>query len=404
MKHQKKAFIRIISVTLITAMLFSVTAFSGSASSVQDQIDELESKINANNNKISDNKASVNDLLNQISDMQAQLDVYNAKITDLNKQIAAKDEIINNYQAEIDRLQAEIDAANIQIETQTAAVDVTYDVLKARLRSAYKAGESSALEVLLSSGDYASFLTRLELLKRVSEHDNELVKGLQDEINELNKTKEQLSSDQQSQQEKQSEIVNEKAAIESARAEVKSVYNTLDAKQSRLEAQVKSLNSIVSSLESQNAMSELELQSIKNTNGSSGNGVLSSGMSFPLTCKYYVSQHYSYDKEKNPHGHKGVDIAGANINGQPVYAAAGGTVISASYHSSWGNNVLIDHGNGVWTRYAHLSSIGVSAGQTVSQGQYIGKVGSTGNSSGPHLHFEVYVNKNRVNPEPYIGL
>lgn len=400
MKHQKKAFIRIISVTLITAMLFSVTAFSSSASSssVQDQIDELESKINANNNKISDNKASVNDLLNQISDMQAQLDVYNAKITDLNKQIAAKDEIINNYQAEIDRLQAEIDAANIQIETQTAAVDVTYDVLKERLRSAYKAGESSALEVLLSSGDYASFLTRLELLKRVSEHDNELVKGLQDEINELNKTKEQLSSDQQSQQEKQSEIVNEKAAIESARAEVKSVYNTLDAKQSRLEAQVKSLNSIVSSLESQNAMSELELQSIKNTNGSSGNGVLSSGMSFPLTCNYYVSQHYGHN------GHKGVDIAGANINGQPVYAAAGGTVISASYHSSWGNNVLIDHGNGVWTRYAHLSSIGVSAGQTVSQGQYIGKVGSTGNSSGPHLHFEVYVNKDRVNPEPYIGL
>lgn len=400
MKHQKKAFIRIISVTLITAMLFSVTSFSSSASSssVQDQIDKLESKINANNNKISDNKASVNDLLNQISDMQAQLDIYNAKITDLNKQIAAKDEIINNYQAEIDRLQAEIDAANIQIETQTAAVDVTYDVLKARLRSAYKAGESSALEVLLGSGDYASFLTRLELLKRVSEHDNELVKGLQDEINELNKTKEQLSSDQQSQQEKQSEIVNEKAAIESARAEVKSVYNTLDAKQSRLEAQVKSLNSIVSSLESQNAMSELELQSIKNTNGSSGNGVLSSGMSFPLTCNYYVSQHYGHN------GHKGVDIAGANINGQPVYAAAGGTVISASYHSSWGNNVLIDHGNGVWTRYAHLSSIGVSAGQTVSQGQYIGKVGSTGNSSGPHLHFEVYVNKDRVNPEPYIGL
>lgn len=400
MKHQKKAFIRIISVTLITAMLFSVTSFSSSASSssVQDQIDKLESKINANNNKISDNKASVNDLLNQISDMQAQLDVYNAKITDLNKQIAAKDEIINNYQAEIDRLQAEIDAANIQIETQTAAVNVTYDVLKARLRSAYKAGESSALEVLLGSGDYASFLTRLELLKRVSEHDNELVKGLQDEINELNKTKEQLSSDQQSQQEKQSEIVNEKAAIESARAEVKSVYNTLDAKQSRLEAQVKSLNSIVSSLESQNAMSELELQSIKNTNGSSGNGVLSSGMSFPLTCNYYVSQHYGHN------GHKGVDIAGANINGQPVYAAAGGTVISASYHSSWGNNVLIDHGNGVWTRYAHLSSIGVSAGQTVSQGQYIGKVGSTGNSSGPHLHFEVYVNKDRVNPEPYIGL
>ncbi len=145
-------------------------------------------------------------------------------------------------------------------------------------------------------------------------------------------------------------------------------------------------------------MDKLEAQSISNTTGSSGNGVLSSGMSFPLTCNCYVSQHYGHN------GHKGVDIAGANINGQPVYAAAGGTVISASYHSSWGNNVLIDHGNGVWTRYAHLSSIGVSAGQTVSQGQYIGKVGSTGNSSGPHLHFEVYVNKNRVNPEPYIGL
>ena len=161
---------------------------------------------------------------------------------------------------------------------------------------------------------------------------------------------------------------------------------------------------MISSLDSQNdayqaKMDKLEAQSISNTTGSSGNGVLSSGMSFPLTCNYYVSQHYGHN------GHKGVDIAGANINGQPVYAAAGGYGNFRFVSLKLGRaTCLSDHGNGVWTRYAHLSSIGVSAGQTVSQGQYIGKVGSTGNSSGPHLHFEVYVNKNRVNPEPYIGL
>ncbi len=106
-------------------------------------------------------------------------------------------------------------------------------------------------------------------------------------------------------------------------------------------------------------------------------------------------------------GHGGVDIvkSGGNSTGCPIVAAASGRVVSASYHYSWGYNVLIDHGNGLQTRYAHMlpGSFKVSSGQRVSAGQQIGNIGSSGNVTGPHLHFEVYVNGRRVNPAPYLG-
>ena len=96
---------------------------------------------------------------------------------------------------------------------------------------------------------------------------------------------------------------------------------------------------------------------------------------------------------------------GGNSTGCPVVAAASGTVVSAGYHPSWGYNVLINHGNGLQTRYAHMikGSLKVSAGQHVSAGQQLGNIGSTGNVTGPHLHFEVYVNGTRVNPSGYLG-
>ncbi len=125
---------------------------------------------------------------------------------------------------------------------------------------------------------------------------------------------------------------------------------------------------------------------------------------WPAIGAYSVSSGFGYR-----HGrlHGGIDIVkpGGNSTGCPVVAAASGTVVSAGYHPSWGYNVLINHGNGLQTRYAHMipGSLRVSAGQSVSAGQQLGNIGSSGNVTGPHLHFEVYVNGTRVNPAPYLG-
>lgn len=390
---------RIWCVVMALVLTFSAVSFSVSAASskedLQKQIDDLEKQINANASQSSDAKANADELQTQIDTMQKQLDLYNDQLTTLNKQIAEKDEAIA-------KLQSQIDAANIKIDEQTVKVESTYVLLGERLRATYMAGETSTLEVLLSSSDYETFLTRLELMSRVSNHDAGLVKDLQEEINSLNATKEQLSKDQ-------TVIETEKNEVEVSRSQVQTLYNTLNKKQTTIEKQVQSLNSIISNLDksseafkkrqaaAQKAMDEYD-------NKQSGNMETGSGGKIPMVkpLQYsdaYISQHYGNN------GHQGMDICTRGTGstmGKEIRAAADGVVATAEYHSSWGNNVYINHGDGIYTRYAHCSKMIVSAGEKVTAGQVIAYVGNTGNSYGAHLHFEVYVNQNRVNPESWI--
>lgn len=386
-------------ILLSLVMMFSLASFNASAADskadLQKQIDDLQNRIDANSNQSADKKETAAELQEQINTMQEQLDLYNDQLSDLNKQIAEKDEAINN-------LQVKIDDATKQIDEQTVVVESTYKTLGERLRATYMSGETSTLEVLLSSGDYETFLTRLELMNRVSKHDTDLVKGLQEEIALLNATKAQLDTDQTT-------IKTEKATVETSRNEVQTLKNTLDKKQSAIENQVSSLKSIIASLDKSSAayqaqqaaaqkeMDEYDNKKVADMETGSGGKI---PMIKPLQYSdAYVSQHYGHN------GHKGVDLCTRGTGstmGKEIRAVADGVVSTAEYHSSWGNNVYINHGDGIYTRYAHASKLLVTAGQKVTAGQVIAYVGSTGNSTGAHLHFEVYVNGNRVNPESWI--
>ena len=401
-------------------------------------------------NKIAAAKESNGYSSEQIDALQEQLDTYQSQITELNSQIGDKNAVINDYQKEIDSLQKNIDEASESIEAQTKTVNDTYNLLKERLRAAYMAGESSTLEVLLTASDYEGFLTRLELLSKTTKHDRQLMKSLQDDIAKLNDTKELLSSNQQEVKAKQTAVESEKADIVSSKTQVQSLYNTVDSKQSTLEKQVAQRNAYISSLSAGSKELENENKKIQaakdsydkklaelaknasqgtgelpkpggntggntgeNTGGNTGGYTVSpKGMICPLQYSNVTisAGWYGYP------GHKGIDFttrgATGNTYGKEIRAAADGKVLSAEYHSSWGNNVFIDHGNGVCTRYAHCSVMKVSKGQTVKQGQVIALVGNTGNVSpaptpanphaGAHLHFEVWINGTRVNPAPYL--
>ena len=273
---------------------------------------------------------------------------------------------------------------------------------------------------------------------------------MQDDIAKLNDTKELLSSNQQEVKAKQTAVESEKADIVSSKTQVQSLYNTVDSKQSTLEKQVAQRNAYISSLSAGSKELENENKKIQaakdsydkklaelaknasqgtgelpkpggntggntgeNTGGNTGGYTVSpKGMICPLQYSNVTisAGWYGYP------GHKGIDFttrgATGNTYGKEIRAAADGKVLSAEYHSSWGNNVFIDHGNGVCTRYAHCSVMKVSKGQTVKQGQVIALVGNTGNVSpaptpanphaGAHLHFEVWINGTRVNPAPYL--
>ncbi len=422
-------FNKFVSFSLIFALLFSVAAIGTYAESTtrdfNKEIQDIQNKIDANNNRKADNEKTVDELREEIQAIQEQLDVYKLKIDDLNAQIAEKDAVIAQYESEIAALDVEINTANIKIAALDIKIDETYETLKERLRASYMAGETSTLEILLGSSDYESFLTRLELLSVVAKHDNELVSGLQNDINDLDKLKDELDKKKAEQVEKQTAVESDKAVIVEARNDVQTTYNNIDAKQTSIEKKVQRVNSIIAGLDASSANYRAEMAKIEKDKAEydakisagmeSGSGSISGGGgtssigNYPVSVKgmicplqysnAYISQHYGHN------GHKGVDICTRGTGstmGKEIRAAADGTVSTADYHKSWGKNVYINHGNGVYTRYAHCSSMIVSAGQQVKQGQVIAYVGNTGNSFGPHLHFEVYVNRNRVNPEPWI--
>lgn len=417
---------RLISVVLCIVMTLASVSFGVYAErDFQAEIDALESKIDANNAKKEDKQKSADELNEEIDTLQEQIDVYNAQISELNSQISGYDAVINQHEAEIAKLDESINETGVQIDKLNAQIANTQEVLAERMRASYMAGETSILEILLDSSDFESFLTRLELLSAVAKRDNELISAYDSQIDESNKLVEQLNTQKQEQVDKQAAVEAERAKIVDSRAQIQSARNSISSQQTKLEKKVDSYNSILSNLDQSSAQYRAQMEKIKKEqaeydaikqNGmTSGSGSLNTGGgkseigNYPVSSKgmiaplqysnVYISQHYGHN------GHKGVDICTRGTGstmGKEIRAAADGVVYSAEFHKSWGYNVYINHGEGIYTRYAHCSKMIVSAGDHVKQGQVIAYVGNTGNSFGPHLHFEVYVNGTRTNPEVWI--
>lgn len=381
--------------------------------------DELQSQI--------DEQEAVQDSLNSdLDDLQAEMDVINDRITQLNSQIAEYNDAIAQYQSEIDSLEAKIEEAEKRQTELEAQISDTYELLGDRLYATYVAGSTSTLELLLSAEDFETFLTRLELVRRISEYDTSLVSDLQADINELETTKTQLDADMAAVEQKQAAEQSARDALASDRAEELEARSLQVSKQNEIEEKLSdtqdNLDALNAAMEEYDRQQAAGMESGSGTiSGGSSGGSSSSGGNYPVSSKgmifplQYSNAYINYGWYGYAN-HKGIDIitsgAPGNTYGKEIRAAADGVVYSAEYHYSWGNNVYINHGNGVYTRYAHCSKMLVSAGKTVKQGQVIAYVGNTGNVSprptpsnphaGAHLHFEVWVNGERVNPAPWL--
>lgn len=419
---------------VLSSSIFMIPAQAKTEEEFKKEIAKLEQQIANNNNRINAEKESIDDLQKEIDLMQDQMDIYNEKIRNLNLEIAEKDDIINGYQKDIDALQAEIDRTIKKQEELEKSVSSTYELLGERMCSAYMSGETSTLEILFGAEDFQDFLTRLELLKRISDHDTQMVSGLQKSISELDESKEKLASDRSEVEQKQSTVQEERNAIASVRNTEQRLRNDLNSKQGRMESKYRKLHSYIDSLGDANNKYQQEIERQKEAYSKqkeqgmeSGSGSLdvggnsqftqsSKGMIFPLQySSAYINSPYG---SRNGKMHRGIDMitrgGTGNTFGKQIRCVADGVVYSADigYNGGWGNNVYINHGNGVYTRYAHCSDVLVRPGQKVKQGQVIALVGNSGRCrptptaqnphAGAHLHFEVSVNGNRVDPTSWI--
>ncbi len=435
-KKLKRLVSYLLSVVLVlTALTFS--PLQAGADSTLDQLKqaqaELEQKISQNKSKMNSLRQEINNqeaylssvyedisyTSKQLENLQDQIDIYNQKIKDVEDSIATLEKEIKNIDVDIEQNKKEI-------KTNEENVKNSYSALASRLKSAYITGQSTDLKILLGSDDIATFLTRLELMKRVSENDANLIRTFKAEIEVLkasqdtlkNRTEvleakqEQIAKSNEDLYTSRAELLQTKTKLSATMGELEKKYNDVESYISQLDRNSKAYQNLISKQEAEEAAAEREINAYINAHasktpqGGSSSPVSSGTYMLPLKCSgIYVSSPFGPRYIFGQNGtHGGVDLCAPNIYGQSIYASRSGTVIYTDPYekTTYGKYIIIDHGDGYVTLYAHCSKLLVSSGQYVNQGDVIAKVGDTGRVSGPHLHFEVRKDNVRQNPLNYI--
>lgn len=421
MSSKKRRLARGVALALAVLLMLPVRTLATTIDEVQNRQEEL--------------KQENEDLQAKIDALKEDEEAALAYQEELTGKIDENEQKIDQARATIEEMNGKIKELEARISLSEEKYQGTIDAFKERLKALYVSGGSSlgTLEILLDSESLSEFFTRQELVEVMAQRDQSMLDQLDAYMAETQSDREELVAAQQ-------EVADSKKAIEAAQDELEVLYEENDllvaslegqqaqaqeqiaaneAEDAELQAQLEALIAERNRQEEEKRQQALQNQQVQNggsdggegaTQPSGGTGVepvtpgLQSGFSpiwpLPGVGVGSITGHFGDMYFNGPHN--GLDI-GAGY-GTPIVAAQAGEVISAQYHWSWGNNVLIWHNETFSTRYAHMSSIAVSAGQYVEQGQIIGYVGSTGESFGNHLHFEVYYGGSRVDPDPYLGI
>ncbi len=383
---------KLISILTAATMLLSLSfpAFAVS----QSEIDALKSQ----RDELSGEKSSIQSTINSLQSKQnSQIELKNAldeknaitvkQILNLTEQIKLHEDLIEQKTEEVKQAQ---DNADEQLEKY-----------KRRVRAMEESGRYNYFEVLFGASSIAEFLSLIDDIGDIMRSDKELENAYREAAQELEDVKSEYEDAKADMEDSRAELEELKTQQEKDIAEATAVINSLMSEigsnsslLSQLTAQENALNAQI-----QQKINELNQQNKNNTPGGTTTGT--GNLVWPSYCTYITSiQGPRTDPITGEYkNHGGTDV-GASY-GSAIYAADSGKVVASSdgWNGGYGNYVMIDHGNGMQTLYAHMSSRAVSVGQTVSAGQTIGYVGSTGRSTGPHLHFEMYINGAKINPQ-----
>ena len=346
--------------------------------------------------------ATLSQIRNNIKNKQQELNESKAKEKSLGDQVNSLEQI-NSKQSDIDELEASISEAQAKLETleeELAAaeekVNTQNENLNARLRNMYKNGSVGFIDVLMDSGSFSEFLNNLSLVEKVYTSDQDVLEELQKAYDEIDAKKKEIETLQAELSESKATMEEQKSSLEADKASVEKKKSEIAADSAETQRELDKLEADAQALTS----------SIRNSGSSSSSSKYNGGiMAWPVPSCHTVSSGYGgriHPTTGKYKFHGGLDIPGSY--GSAIVAANSGKVIWAGNRGdSYGNYVIIDHGGGVSTLYGHSSKVLVSTGQSVSRGQRIANVGSTGRSTGPHCHFEVRINGSRVNPNPYVN-
>ena len=362
------------------------------ASTLEDEKKEIETTLK-------ELEGLKNDAAGYIKNMDATLDSLNKQLNALQSQIGTKE--------------AELETANADLETAKQTMDRQYQDMKLRIQYMYEKGETNYIDLLFKSGDLTQLFNRAEYIRSIAAYDRKMLENFKRSKEEVEQREqvllaehEELKAFETAANQKQQDV---ERLIEKKNAELVNYQNQISASEGSLadlEKDIAEQEQHIKNMEAEIRKKEEEARKAAEKAGKTYNTVAIGNIKFiwPCPSSSRITSNFG-DRESPTEGassnHKGIDIGAAT--GNSILAAASGTVTISTYSYSAGNYIMIHHGGGVYTVYMHCSELLVSAGQEVTQGQVIAKVGSTGYSTGPHLHFGIRVDGSYVNPAKYVS-
>lgn len=367
----------------LAAALVLGTAVPSVADDLEDQLADIQSQISSAQEEQANAQAIINAVMDRLNAIQAELDAANAEL-----------ERILGEQA---KLNEQIRLNEIALQKAIDDLHARQAILAKRVRTIYMHGQLNYVDVIIGSNSFSDFANRLELLKRIIRADFSLILDIQEKQRQIEAKRAEL--DEEKRQLDALEIEAEKAqqAIEAKRAEQQSALDEAREHKAAAEQMERELQQASEDVQARIEARLREQQSSGGYTGVVGTGQLSWPCSGPITSPFGYRVHPIFGIEIS---HAGIDIGVPD--GTPVCAADGGTVIESDWISGYGYTIIIDHGNGIQTLYAHNSSLVAGAGQSVSKGEMVAYSGQTGNVTGPHCHFEVRINGSPVDPMGYL--
>ena len=396
---------------LLVCLMVLTNGGAGTVRVYADETSQTDSSAPDKDAQIEDYKDQLKDLSGQLKDLQQKQDAIQQSIdktkSDKEKTLAQKQQIdeqisltrqqISLVNEKLTLLGEDITQKELEIAEKTAEIEDNYTLFKKRLRSSYMSGEASSLGLLLGADSFYDFLTRTMVLTRISQRDEAVI--------------DQLVADKDAIEQAKAAIEEDKAQVEEAKAELNALTASLSDRLSQTQQQLQDLDAMEEQFRADKAAMQAEMNALQAeiddiySQLDSMGEYVGGSFGWPSPSYYNITSYYGWRFNGSDY-HTGIDISGANIYGTPVVASNSGKVVFVNHSytpgKGYGKYLIIDHGGGYTTLYAHNSEITVQVGDYVSRGETVAKVGSTGWSTGPHIHFEIRVNGKHVNPLEYL--
>lgn len=374
---------KVVKIIIIYMLICCITfvSYSADLNELNDKKNEIQTQIDESSSKLADVDEELTQNLQQIQKLDESIQSTEQSLQEVNLKILAMEEEVSNVEKEIENI--------------TQKYNNQKELSNSRLVAMYETEDTNYLDVMLKSSSISDFLSSYYLISEITSYDIELLELVENEKQQIEQKQAILSSQKEKLEQERHNVKKTQITLSNTKLLRENYLYKLSEEERNLQAKIDEYNSQVNEIEKEIRSLALTINFGEDYSGGT--------MMWPIAGHYTITS--DFGMRVHPITgvyklHTGVDI-GASM-GTDFTAIANGIVVKAEYNGAYGNMVVIDHGGGVQTLYAHGSEIIASVGQEVKAGDVVLKVGSTGYSTGPHAHFEVRVNGTPVNPLDYI--